>query len=43
MAEQAKLVPSRNTAGFRPTAMVVAIMLSVALLALFDLLSRTGL
>lgn len=42
MAEQAKLVPSRNGAGFRPMAMVVAIMVSVALLALFHLLSETS-
>ncbi|HTH99456.1 MAG TPA: hypothetical protein VL752_00810 [Acidisoma sp.] len=40
MAEQAKLVPSRNGAGFRPTAMVVAVAVTVALLALFDLLSH---
>lgn len=40
MAEQAKLVPSRNGAGFRPTAAAVAIGLSVVLLVLFDLLSH---
>lgn len=43
MAEQAKLVASRNGAGFRPTAMVIAIVVSVALLGLFDLLSHAHL
>jgi hypothetical protein len=42
MAEQAKLVPSRNGGGFRPTAAVVAIAVTVALLALFDLLSHAS-
>lgn len=41
MAEQAKPMTSRNgEAGFRPGALAVALLVSVALLGLFDLLTR---
>ncbi len=43
MAEQAKLVPSRSGAGFRPTAAVVAVVVTLLLLGLFDLLSHISL
>lgn len=40
MAGQIKSMTSRNGAGFRPGAMVVALVLSLVLLGLFDLISH---